>query len=78
MLFFMVALTKGFGFEGSRLSWSDMASDFPTPAQPEPRKSRPSPPIGLSPGAMVWTDGPSTLPPGSKMAVLAPALIRGY
>jgi hypothetical protein len=28
------------------------------------------PPIGLTPEAMVWTDGPSTLPPGSKMAVL--------
>jgi hypothetical protein len=30
----------------------------------------PEPPIGLTPEAMVWTDGPSTLPPGSKMAVL--------
>jgi quercetin dioxygenase-like cupin family protein len=31
---------------------------------------KPDPPIGLTPEAMVWTDGPSTLPPGSKMAVL--------
>jgi len=30
----------------------------------------PDPPIGLTPEAMVWTDGPPTLPPGSKMAVL--------
>ena len=28
------------------------------------------PPIALTPDAMVWTDGPSTLPPGSKVAVL--------
>ena len=27
-------------------------------------------PIGLTPDAMVWTDGPPTLPPGSKMAIL--------
>jgi len=26
--------------------------------------------IGLTPEAIVWTDGPATLPPGSKMAVL--------
>jgi quercetin dioxygenase-like cupin family protein len=31
---------------------------------------KPDPPIGLTPDAMVWTDGPSTLPEGSKMAVL--------
>jgi hypothetical protein len=31
---------------------------------------KPDPPIGLTPEAMVWTDGPSTLPPGSKVAVL--------
>jgi quercetin dioxygenase-like cupin family protein len=31
---------------------------------------KPDPPIGLTPDALVWTDGPSTLPPGSKMAVL--------
>jgi quercetin dioxygenase-like cupin family protein len=31
---------------------------------------KPDPPIGLVPEAMVWTDGPSTLPAGSKMAVL--------
>jgi quercetin dioxygenase-like cupin family protein len=31
---------------------------------------RPDPAIGLTPEAMVWTDGPSTLPAGSKMAVL--------
>src|SRR3954451_9189813 len=30
----------------------------------------PEPPIGLTPEAMVWIDGPSTLPPGSKAAVL--------
>ena len=30
----------------------------------------PDPPIGLTPEAMVWTDGPATLPPGSKMAIL--------
>src|SRR5437763_14710153 len=30
----------------------------------------PDAPIALTPDAMVWTDGPSTLPPGSKMAVL--------
>jgi len=30
----------------------------------------PDPPIGLTPDAMVWTDGPPTLPPGSKMAIL--------
>jgi quercetin dioxygenase-like cupin family protein len=30
----------------------------------------PEPPIGLTAEAMVWTDGPSTLPPGSKMTVL--------
>jgi quercetin dioxygenase-like cupin family protein len=34
-----------------------------TPPQPDP-------PIGLTPEALVWTEGPSTLPPGSKMAVL--------
>jgi quercetin dioxygenase-like cupin family protein len=28
------------------------------------------PPIGLTPEAMVWADGPATLPAGSKMAVL--------
>jgi len=27
-------------------------------------------PIGITPEAVVWTDGPPTLPPGSKMAVL--------
>src|SRR3954463_14611746 len=27
-------------------------------------------PIGITPEAVVWTDGPATLPPGSKMAVL--------
>ena len=27
-------------------------------------------PIGLTPEAIVWIDGPATLPPGSKMAVL--------
>lgn len=27
-------------------------------------------PIGLTPEAMMWVDAPSTLPPGSKMAVL--------
>jgi len=27
-------------------------------------------PIGFKPEAVVWTDGPPTLPPGSKMAVL--------
>jgi quercetin dioxygenase-like cupin family protein len=31
---------------------------------------KPEPPIALTPEAMVWTDGPSTLPPGSTMAVL--------
>jgi ChrR-like protein with cupin domain len=31
---------------------------------------KPDPPIGLTPEAMVWTDGPATLPPGSKVAVL--------
>jgi quercetin dioxygenase-like cupin family protein len=31
---------------------------------------KPDTPIGLTPEGMVWTDGPSTLPPGSKMAVL--------
>jgi len=31
---------------------------------------KPDPAIGLTPEAMVWTDGPPTLPPGSKMAVL--------
>jgi quercetin dioxygenase-like cupin family protein len=31
---------------------------------------KPDPPIALTPDAMVWTDGPSTLPPGSKAAVL--------
>jgi quercetin dioxygenase-like cupin family protein len=31
---------------------------------------KPDPPIGLTPEAMAWTDGPSTLPAGSKMAVL--------
>jgi quercetin dioxygenase-like cupin family protein len=31
---------------------------------------KPDPPVGLTPEAMVWTDGPSTLPPGSKMAVI--------
>jgi quercetin dioxygenase-like cupin family protein len=31
---------------------------------------KPDPPIALTPDAMVWTDGPSTLPPGSKVAVL--------
>src|SRR3954463_7766722 len=30
----------------------------------------PEPPIGLTPEAVVWSDGPPTLPPGSKMAVL--------
>src|SRR3954463_9937176 len=30
----------------------------------------PEPPIGLTAEAMVWNDGPPTLPPGSKMAVL--------
>jgi len=30
----------------------------------------PETPIGLTPDAIVWTDGPPTLPPGSKMAVL--------
>src|SRR4051812_30185168 len=30
----------------------------------------PDPRIALTPDAMVWTDGPSTLPPGSKAAVL--------
>lgn len=30
----------------------------------------PEPPIRLTPEAMVWTDGPPTLPPGSKMAIL--------
>src|SRR5881227_926181 len=30
----------------------------------------PDPPIGLTPDALAWTDGPPTLPPGSKMAVL--------
>jgi len=30
----------------------------------------PEAPIGLTPDAMVWTDGPPTLPPGSKMAIL--------
>src|SRR5947209_8280938 len=30
----------------------------------------PDPPVALTPDAMVWTDGPSTLPPGSKVAVL--------
>jgi len=30
----------------------------------------PDPPIGLTPEAMVWVDGPPTLPPGSKMAIL--------
>src|SRR5258705_11582207 len=31
---------------------------------------KPDPTIGLTPDALVWTDGPSTLPPGSKMAIL--------
>jgi hypothetical protein len=31
---------------------------------------KPDAPIALTPDAMVWTDGPSTLPPGSKVAVL--------
>jgi quercetin dioxygenase-like cupin family protein len=31
---------------------------------------KPDPPVGLTPEAMIWTDGPPTLPPGSKMAVL--------
>jgi len=31
---------------------------------------KPDTPIGLTPEAMVWVDGPSTLPPGSKMAIL--------
>jgi quercetin dioxygenase-like cupin family protein len=31
---------------------------------------KPDPPIALAPEAMVWTDGPSTLPPGSKVAVI--------
>jgi quercetin dioxygenase-like cupin family protein len=31
---------------------------------------KPDPPIGLTPEAMVWTDGPPTLPGGSKMAVI--------
>ncbi|HEX3577348.1 MAG TPA: cupin domain-containing protein [Thermoanaerobaculia bacterium] len=31
---------------------------------------KPDPAIGLTPDAMVWIDGPPTLPPGSKMAVL--------
>jgi len=30
----------------------------------------PDQPIGLTPEAMVWVDGPPTLPPGSKMAIL--------
>jgi quercetin dioxygenase-like cupin family protein len=30
----------------------------------------PEPPIGLTPEAMAWIDGPPTLPPGSKMAIL--------
>jgi quercetin dioxygenase-like cupin family protein len=31
---------------------------------------KPDPPIGITPEAIVWTDGPATLPAGSKMAVL--------
>jgi hypothetical protein len=31
---------------------------------------KPDPPIALTPDAMVWNEGPSTLPPGSKVAVL--------
>jgi quercetin dioxygenase-like cupin family protein len=31
---------------------------------------KPDPPVALTPEAMVWTEGPSTLPPGSTMAVL--------
>ncbi|MEA2336943.1 MAG: hypothetical protein QOE82_950 [Thermoanaerobaculia bacterium] len=31
---------------------------------------KPDPPIGITPDAVVWTDGPATLPAGSKMAVL--------
>src|SRR4051794_16915279 len=31
---------------------------------------KPDTPIGLTPDALVWTDGPPTLPAGSKMAVL--------
>jgi quercetin dioxygenase-like cupin family protein len=27
-------------------------------------------PIGITPEAVVWSDGPATLPPGSKMAIL--------
>src|SRR4051794_13832650 len=30
----------------------------------------PDPPIALTPDVMVWTDGPSPLPPGSKAAVI--------
>jgi quercetin dioxygenase-like cupin family protein len=37
-------------------------------AQPAPPKA--DAPIGLTPEAIVWSDGPATLPPGSKMAVL--------
>ena len=31
---------------------------------------KPDTPIAITPDAMVWTDGPSTLPPGSKAAVI--------
>ena len=37
-------------------------------AQQTPPK--PDAPIGITPEAVVWSDGPPTLPPGSKMAVL--------
>jgi len=37
-------------------------------AQQTPPKS--DAPIGISPEAVVWGDGPPTLPPGSKMAIL--------
>ncbi|MEA2165445.1 MAG: hypothetical protein QOK37_3572 [Thermoanaerobaculia bacterium] len=37
-------------------------------AQSAPPK--PDAPIGFTPDAIVWSDGPATLPPGSKMSVL--------
>src|SRR5260370_4386460 len=45
-----------------------LASATIATAQQTPPK--PETPIGFTPEAVVWNDGPPTLPPGSKMAVL--------
>lgn len=43
---------------------------FATIVNAQQTPPKPDAPIGFTPEAVVWSDGPPTLPPGSKMAVL--------